>query len=142
MKKFPMIAGLLVCLASTNALAMNSASDAVAAAENTYADVLDSYGAFSTIDSGLMKTYEGKDRAAWERIYREKRTTFAAQLSKLAENGLSKTDARAVKLMRSSLSDFPEDASTLSPTHKCKDAQRTDLDYAALHAALYACFDE
>ena len=142
MRKLQMIAGLLVCLASASALAMSSASEAVAAAENTYAGVLDSYGAFSTIDSGLMKTYEGKDRAAWERIYREKRKTFVAQLSKLAENGLSKTDARAVKLMRASLSDFPADASTLSPTHKCKDAQRTDLDYDALHAALYACFDE
>ena len=142
MRKLRMIAGLLICLASASALAMNSASDAVAAAENTYADVLDSYGAFSTIDSGLMTTYEGKDRTAWERVYREKRKTFVEQLSKLPENGLSKSDARAIKLMRASLSDFPEDASTLSPTHKCRDAQRTDLDYDALHAALYACFDE
>jgi hypothetical protein len=142
MRKLQMIAGLLVCLASAGALASESVTQAVAAAENTYADVLDSYGAFSTIDSGLMKTYDGKDRTAWKRIYREKRSTFVEQLSKLPKNGLSKTDAQAVKLMRASLSDFPADASTLSPTSRCKDAQRTDLDYEALHAALYSCFDE
>ena len=135
MRKLQMIAGLLVCLASAGALANESVAQAVAAAENTYADVLDSYGAFSTIDSGLMKTYEGRDRTAWERIYRAKRNIFVEQLLKLPKNGLSKTDAQAVKLMRASLSDFPADASTLSPTSRCKDAQRTDLDYEALHAA-------
>ena len=142
MRKLRLIAGLLACLACARVSANDSASRAVAAAENTYADVLDSYGAFSTIDSGLMKTYAGKDRAAWEQIYRERRKAFVAQLSKLPENGLSKSDTQALKLMRASLSDFPADASTLSPTNKCKDAQRTDLDYEALHAALYSCFDE
>src|SRR4029077_2844763 len=71
-----------------------------------------------------------------------RRKAFVAQLSKLPENGLSKSDTQALKLMRASLSDFPADASTLSPTSRCKDAQRTDLDYEDLHAALYSCFDE
>jgi Peptidase family M3 len=118
------------------------ASDSVAAVESTYADVLDAYGAFSTIDSGLMKSYEGKDRQAWERIYREKREALVAALAKLPNDGLPRTDARAAALMRAGLSDFPADASTLSPSSKCKNAQNPDLDYIALRAALYSCFDE
>lgn len=118
------------------------ASDSVANVENIYADVLDAYGAFSTIDSGLMKSYEGKDRQAWEKIYREKREALVAALSKLPNDGLSRTDARAAALMRAGLSDFPADASTLSPSSKCKNAQNPDLGYDALRAALYSCFDE
>ena len=39
-------------------------STAVAEAETLYADLADSYGVISTIDSGLFATYRGKDRAA------------------------------------------------------------------------------
>jgi hypothetical protein len=132
---------LLACVA-TGTQSHTPASDSVAGTETIYADVLDAYGAFSTIDSGLMKSYDGKDRQAWERIYREKRATLVAHLAKLPTDGLSRTDARAVALMRGSLSDFPEDASTLSPSSKCKNAQNPDLAYDALRAALYSCFDE
>jgi hypothetical protein len=133
---------LLACMAATSALANTSASESVAVTENIYADLLDAYGAFSTIDSGLMKSYEGKDREAWQRIYQNKRAAFVAQLSRLPSHGLSRVDARAVKLMGASLQDFPTGASTLSPTSKCKNAQRTDMQYDALRAALYSCFDE
>jgi hypothetical protein len=131
-------------LASVAAAAQSdaSASYSVAATETIYADVLDAYGAFSTIDSGLMKNYDGKDRNAWKRIYREKRADLVAHLARLPPDGLSKSEARAVTLMRASLADFPEDASTLSPHSKCKDAQKPDLAYDALRAALYSCFDE
>ncbi len=133
---------MLMCLTATITPSQSSASDSVAATETIYADVLDAYGAFSTIDSGLMKSYDDKDRQAWERIYREKRAALVTHLAKLPTDGLSKTDARAVTLMRASLSDFPADASTLSPRSKCKDAQNPDLAYDALRAALYSCFDE
>ena len=119
-----------------------TASGPVAETEAIYADVLDAYGAFSTIDSGLMKSYEGKDRQAWERIYHDRRAALVAGLAKLSTDGLSTSDARAVVLMRGSLADFPEDASTLSPTSKCENAQKPDLAYDALRAALYSCFDE
>ena len=143
MRRLRMIAGcLLACLAATKVLASNSVSEAVAATENIYADLLDAYGAFSTIESGLMKSYDGKDRKAWQRIYRKNRAAFVARLSNLPGDGLSKSDARAVTLMRASLSDFPADASTLSPTSKCKNAQSTNLEYDALRRALYSCFDE
>jgi hypothetical protein len=135
------VACLLLCASA--ALQSNpSPSDSVAATEIIYADVLDAYGAFSTIDSGLMKSYDGKDRQAWKQIYREKRAALVAHLAQLPTDGLSKTDARAVTLMRASLADFPEDASTLSPSSKCQNAQKPDLAYDALRAALYSCFDE
>jgi len=133
---------LLACVTATNAPAQISASNSAAATEIIYADLLDAYGAFSAIDSGLIKSYDGKDRQAWEAIYHEKRDALVAQLSRLPANGLSKNDARAAVLMRASLSDFPADASTLSPASRCKNAQNTDLAYDALRAALYSCFDE
>ena len=55
----------------------------------------------------------GEDRQAWEQIYREKRKAFVTHLASLPVQGLSKSDERAVVLMRASLSDFPENASTL-----------------------------
>ena len=133
---------LLFLMVAAHAQSHTTASGAVAQTEVTYADVLDAYGAFSTIDSGLMKSYDGKDRLAWERIYHERRETLVARLAKLSTDGLSKSDARAVVLMRGSLTDFPADASTLSPTVKCENAQKPDLAYDALRAALYSCFDE
>jgi hypothetical protein len=135
------MACLLACVA-TGSQSSPPASDAVAETETIYADVLDAYGAFSTIDSGLMKSYDGKDRLAWEQVYREKRAALVAHLAKLPAVGLSKADARAITLMRASLADFPQDASTLSPTSKCQNAQNPDLAYDALRAALYSCFDE
>jgi hypothetical protein len=133
---------LLLWVSVMDGMAGQSAADSVVATENIYADVLDAYGAFSTIDSGLMKSYAGKDRQAWEQIYREKRKAFVTHLASLPAQGLSKSDARAVVLMRASLSDFPENASTLSPTSKCQNAQNRDLGYDALRASLYSCFDE
>jgi hypothetical protein len=129
-------------MAATSARANTSGSESVVVAENIYADVLDAYGAFSTIDSGLMKSYEGKDREAWQRIYQKKRAALVAQLSKVPRPGLSRIDARALKLMRASLQDFPARALTLSPSSKCKNAQKTHIQYDALRAALYSCFQE
>jgi hypothetical protein len=133
---------LLLCAAGVRTVAQQSAAESVAATENIYADVLDAYGAFSTIDSGLMKSYDGKDRKVWKRIYAAKRNALVTHLAKPPAEGLSKSDARAVVLMRASLSDFPEDASTLSPKSKCQNAQNRDLGYDALRASLYSCFDE
>ena len=52
---------------------------------------------------------------------------------------LSPADRRAVEIMRRSLADAAEDGS-LAPVGKCEDAQRKDIDYAAMRVALYACF--
>ena len=58
-------------------------SAAVAQAEAIYADLADAYGVISTIDSGLFATYQGKDRAAWESVYGEKRKQLAEKLGKI-----------------------------------------------------------
>lgn len=138
-----MSAWLLMFLTfAAQAQSHTTASGPVAETEAIYADLLDAYGAFSTIDSGLMKGYEGKDRQAWERTYHDRRAALVARLAKLSTDGLSTSDARAVVLMRGSLADFPADASTLSPAGKCENAQKPDLAYDALRAALYSCFDE
>ncbi|MGH9546226.1 MAG: M3 family metallopeptidase [Terriglobales bacterium] len=133
---------LLACVIASNALAQVPKSDPIAATENIYADLLDAYGAFSTIDSGLMKSYGGKDLQSWRKAYEEKRAALVGQLAKLPAAGLSRSDARAVTLMRASLDDFPSDASTLAPRGKCGNAKQSGLDYDALRAALYSCFDE
>jgi len=132
---------LLACFAAV-VLGDTSATDPVAATEIIYADLLDANGALSSIDSGLMKSYDGKDRESWKRTYREKRNALVAHLAKLPTDGVSRANARAVTLMRASLSDFPADGSTLSPTGKCGDSQNPGLAYDALRAALYSCFDE
>src|SRR4030095_1018727 len=56
-----------------------------------------------------------------------------------ADSDLSAADQRAVEIMRKSMADAAEQGS-LAPVGKCEDAQRKDIEYAALREALYACF--
>src|SRR5882724_3526389 len=95
--------GCLLAWVAAGGQSNPSLSDAVARTETFYADLLDGNGALSTIDSGLMRRYDGKDRNAWKRIYREKRDALIAHLAKLPADGLPRADARAVSLMRASL---------------------------------------
>ncbi|HEV3205316.1 MAG TPA: hypothetical protein VGZ28_00060 [Terriglobales bacterium] len=132
---------ITACLLLT-AFAGSSDSKPVAVVENLYADTLDAYGTFSAIDSGLMKTYEGKDLQTWKRIYLEKRAALSAELSKLPTKGLAESDLRAVTVIRASLKDYSADGSTLTPSGDCKNTQKPDLSYDALHSALFACFDQ
>ena len=118
-------------------------SRAVADAESVYADLTDSYGVISAIDSGLFPAYQDKDRAAWERVYQEKRKQFLEKLGKIPATGLSQSDARAVSVMRHHLEDFPEQfKAEMHPPGECKDASRKDLPLESLRGALYACFTE
>ena len=119
-------------------------SAAVAEAETLYADLADSYGVISTIDSGLFTIYQGKDRAAWEQVYGEKRKQVAEKLSRISASGLSPLDSRALDVMNRHLrDDFPEQfKGENAPPELCQDAQRRDLSMASLEGALYACFRE
>lgn len=121
-----------------------SPSAAVAEAEAIYADLADSYGVISTIDSGLFRTYEAKDRAAWERVYGEKRKQLADKLSRTSAPGLSPLDARALDVMNRHLrDDFPEQFKDEgAPPEHCQDAQHQNLSMSSLEGALYACFTE
>ena len=71
-------------------------SKKVSAVEYLYADVSDANSILATIDSGLLSTYQGKDRAAWQQVYRKKRAKLAKKLEKLPASGLSDGDTRAI----------------------------------------------
>jgi len=133
---------LLIVVVSICASVDQGASSSVAKAENVYWETENAYGAIAAIDSGLIKTYGGKDRAAWAKTYREKRQELVASLAKVSDQGLSPGDSRALAHMRE-LESLPEDPShSLEPIGHCSDAPRKDLNYSALHDALYACFAE
>jgi hypothetical protein len=136
---------LLTCFTSTAIAGMTADSKKVAEVENTYADLSDAFTIITTIDSGLFASYRGKDRAAWERLYREKHKEFSARLAKIHGHNLSKNDAEAIAAMRTQFATFSETISApFSPgrTGKCQDATRKDQDYASLRTALLACFNE
>jgi hypothetical protein len=122
----------------------------VASVEQAYADAVDAAGVLTAIDSGLFESYEGKGRAEWEKRYRAARSTLVSGLASGAGGVGSRSarDAHALRTMRGALSStLPENPSSsagnLPPSSgKCATAARTDLDAAALGAALYACFDE
>jgi nitroreductase len=107
--------------------------------EGAYADFNDASGAISLIESGLRDSYEGRTRSEWQHLQQEARDQVLAGLKGLADGSLSPADRRAVEIMRRSLADAAEDGS-LAPVGKCEDAQRKDIDYAAMRVALYACF--
>lgn len=114
--------------------------------ENSFADLSNASAVYRTIQSGLFKTYQGRDSTAWLRLYLQKRSEVAAAIAKFSPGELSANGTRALSIIRKSLdSDFPEDlanSSSLQPSGHCSEAPRTDLDGAKLRDALFACFDE
>ena len=114
----------------------------IAAVESLYADVSDANTILGAIDSGLLSTYQGKDRAAWQQFYRDKRAELASQLESLPTSGLSDEDTRAVAAMRKQMKAFTGGGALFSPPAKCQDSSRKDLGYLELKAALVACFVE
>jgi hypothetical protein len=117
-------------------------SKKVSAVEYLYADVSDANSILGTIDSGLLRTYRGKDRADWQQFYREKRTKLAKKLERLPNSGLSSEDTRAIAAMRKQMKAFTGGGALFSPAAKCQDAARKDIAYPALKSALVACFVE
>ena len=67
----------------------------------SHAEISDANTILATIDSGLLSTYHGKDRAAWEQFYRKKRAKLANELELLSASRLSGRDARAMPPCRS-----------------------------------------
>lgn len=123
-------------------VAPTGGSKTVLAVECLYADVSDANTILGTIDSGLLSTYLGKDRAAWEQLYREKRAKLARELEKLPASGLSARDIMAIATMRGRMKDFTAGGALFSPAAKCRDAARKDIAYPDLKSALVACFVE
>ena len=121
---------------------LTAGSKKVSAVEYLYADVSDAKTILGTIDSGLLSTYQGKDRAAWEQFYRKKRAQLARELGKLPASGLSGEDTRAIAAMRKQMKTFTLSGAPFSPAAKCEDAARKDIAYPNLKSALVACFVE
>ena len=117
-------------------------SKKVSAVEYLYADVSDANTVLATIDSGLLSSYQGKGRAAWEQLYREKHAKLKKELQSLPTSGLSGGDARAIVAMRKQMQAFTAGGTLFSPAAKCQNAARKDIAYAELKSALVACFVE
>ena len=129
---------LFVMLLASSLLAGDSTR--LADIENSYADWMDASSIMAAIDSGLFSSYKGKDRSTWNQVREEKHKQLEALLKNISEKGLSRTDARALMLIRKGL-ESPEEAPSAHNAH-CQDAQRRDLPGKDLHSALYACFEE
>ena len=71
-------------------------SKQVSAVEYLYADVSDANTILAAIDSGLLSGYQGKNRAAWEELYRKKHSKLVEGLDRLPSAGLSDRDGRAI----------------------------------------------
>jgi hypothetical protein len=122
---------------------MTADSKQVAEVENVYADLNDAFSVIATIDSGLFTSYRGKDRAAWEQLYREKREEFSARLADLPDHGFSDKDTKALTAMKSQFATLSESVpARLSPEGKCDKTYSKDQDLAALRKALVLCFTE
>ena len=134
---------LLLSFNSTAAdTALSANSKKVSAVEYLYADVSDANTILATIDSGLLSSYQGKDRAAWAELYTQKRTKLAKELGRLPTSGLTVGDTRAVAAMRKQMTAFTGGGAISSPPVKCEDAARKDIAYPQLKSALVACFVE
>ena len=128
--------------------------EAVAAAEALYADWLDAGAAVDTIDSALMATVEGRDRAGWFGARSRARHELETRLWTLHEKHLGTQDARAALLMRRALAeagpDPPAEATTTAgsspppdqPKVRCDAARQLQASAAELEEALYGCFVE
>lgn len=132
---------LVTALALVGAASAQSASPLASLnrIESDYADFNDASGAISLIESGLRDRYAGKTRDEWVRLQQQARDNLKAGLKHLAGRKLTPADSRAVDIMRESMADADESGS-LAPSGTCADAQRKDIEYAAMREALYACF--
>src|SRR5215472_16189180 len=120
---------------------LTAGSKKVSAVEYLYADVSDANTILGTIDSGLLGTYEGKNRVAWEQLYRKQRAKLARELEQLPSSGLSDGDTRAIAAMRKQMKAFTAGGAFGQPA-KCQDAARKDISYPNLKSALVGCFVE
>jgi hypothetical protein len=135
--------GLLLSSRSMGAdAALTADSKKVAAVEYLYADVSDANTILAAIDSGLLSSYEDKDRPAWQQLYREKHAKLTKQLERLPTSGLSGRDIRAIAAMRTQMKAFTGGGALFSPAIKCQDGVRKDIAYPDLKSALVACFVE
>jgi hypothetical protein len=146
MKNLLLVSLVCTLLASPKSISASTGlmpdSKKVSAVEYLYSEVSDANTILGTIDSGLLSTYQGKDRAGWQQFYRKNRAQLAKELESLPASGVSDEDTRAIAAMRKQMKAFTGGGALFSPAAKCQDAARKDLAYPALKSALVACFVE
>ena len=138
---------VLVLLALGAALPAAQADEpthaSVAAAEAAFLDYLDAVGAVGYIESGGTKSFNDKDLAAWTSRQDTQRGILERALAQADPGQLDAADQRALLSMRRSVNELAADDTTAGvQARTCVDAQRRDLDYAALRAALVSCYVE
>jgi hypothetical protein len=138
------LARILLLVLAGFAVAADAAPAGVVAAETAYLDWLDARSAVSALEEGAFERYQGRDRGEWEAIEGDRRAIFAARLEGLADERLPDAEDRAVAAMRRALETTPVVVAEAGAGGRpaCDDAQRRDLDLAALRQALEACFAE
>ncbi|MBP7608891.1 MAG: hypothetical protein KA760_05310 [Steroidobacteraceae bacterium] len=115
----------------------------VAAAESAFLDYLDAVGAVGFIESGGAKSFGGKDLAAWTTRLDAQRKQFDEALSRIEPDTLDDADRDAIASIRRSVAEHAADDTTAGvQARTCADAQRRDLDYTSLRAALVSCYVE
>ncbi len=136
-------AALLVFVALSSASAKPRPEAAVATAESVFLDYLDAVGAAGYIESGGAKSYGDQDLAAWQARLDARRRQFDQALSHIEPGKVAAADRDAVAAMHKSVTDLAADDTTAgTQVRTCADAQRRDLDYASLRAALVSCYVE
>jgi hypothetical protein len=145
MKRFPGFPVALVLLLGFSLLARPAGADAgrLAATEQAFLDYLDANGAVSYLESGAVDRFQGKGLVAWKQLASERRTAVGAGLAAVAAARISPEDSAALAAMRRTLASIDADDTTAGVREQtCRDAQRRDLDYGAMRAALVSCYSE
>jgi hypothetical protein len=118
-------------------------SGRLAATEQAFLDYLDANGAVAYIESGAVDRFQGRGLAAWKQLASERRTALGSGLAAVASARIGSADSAALAAMRRTLESLDADDTTAGVrAQTCRDAQRRDLDYGAIRAALVSCFAE
>jgi len=137
------IAVLVIGAALNVARADAPPSAAVAAAESAFLDYLDGVGAVGYIESGGATSYRGMDLATWKAQLDPQRKQLDEALSRIESGKLVAADRDAIASMRKSMTELEADETTAGvQARTCAEAQRRDLDYSSLRAALVSCYVE
>lgn len=137
------LAALALCALAPLAAAQAAPDEPIAAAEVAFLDYLDALGAAGYIESGGAASFGGKDLPAWRALLESRRAPLDLALERAAGAKLPAADRDALAAMRRTLSEMTADDTTAGARDPaCADAQRRDLDYAGLRAALVSCYVE
>jgi|APFre7841882724_1041349.scaffolds.fasta_scaffold00038_10 hypothetical protein len=139
------LAGTLLGVAAAAAIpSITSAMDSapIATAERAFIDYLDARDATAFLESGAATRFADHDVAGWQRQARERRAALGVALSAVLPGALAAEDRRALEAMRRSLAALDSDDTTGDQQQACRDAARSDLDYASMRSALVECFVE